>query len=154
VPRKIFKGFKKACHTLYKFDSLPELDFARLCERDPAVLKWLRPATSQFDIWWGKDRRRYEPDFVVETADRIYLVEIKASNEVNNADVQEKGRAGAEYCKNVSAYNAELDESGKPKGKPWEYVLIGVDKESMPPNYTFEVVISGKTPIEFLAEQQ
>jgi len=118
VRQKVFKGFQKACHTLYKFDSMPELAFARVLEQDSNVLKWLRPAPKQFNIYWGRLRQNYEPDFVVETADKIFLIEVKAANEISDPDVQEKGRAGAEYCRTVSEWNAVNG------GKPWEYAMI------------------------------
>lgn len=50
IPNKVFSGFRKACHTLYKFDSKTEKDFAVILEQDRAVLKWLRPASNQFPI--------------------------------------------------------------------------------------------------------
>jgi len=118
---KVFKGFKKACHTLYKFDSSPELVLARVLELDPDVKKWLRPAPKQFNIIWGKHRLNYEPDFIVETADKIYMVEVKARNEIDTHEVQEKARAGAEYCRTVSDWNARNG------GKPWEYAIIADD---------------------------
>jgi len=79
IPSKVFSGFKKACHNLYKFDSKAEKDFAIILEDDKKdVLKWLRPAISQFAMYWKHNSQRYIPDFVVETADTIYMVEIKA----------------------------------------------------------------------------
>ena len=53
VRRKIFTGFKKACHTLYKFDSNTERTFAIVLENDPYVQKWMRPAPRQFNIYYG-----------------------------------------------------------------------------------------------------
>jgi len=67
IPSKVFSGFKKACHSLYKFDAKGEKDFAAILENDKAVVKWLRPAPKQFKIYWDHNARTYEPDFVVET---------------------------------------------------------------------------------------
>ena len=53
VKGKIFKGFKKACHTLYKFDSNTERIFAMVLENDAEVLKWMRPSPKQFNIYYG-----------------------------------------------------------------------------------------------------
>ena len=50
VRSKVFKGFKKSCHTLYKFDSETERTFAIVLENDPKVLKWMRPSPKQFNI--------------------------------------------------------------------------------------------------------
>jgi len=145
VRQKVFKGFKKACHTLYKFDSLPELDFARVLEQDGDVLKWLRPAPKQFNIYWGRHRQNYEPDFVVETADKIYLVEVKAENEIPSPDVQEKARAGAEYCHTVSEWNATHD------GKAWEYALVS--DRAIRLNSSFRYLYDTRSQLEIALEE-
>ena len=51
--------------------------FAVILENDKAVLKWLRPAQNQFHIYWKHNSKSYHPDFVVETADMIYIIETK-----------------------------------------------------------------------------
>lgn len=50
IPNKVFSGFRKAYHNLYKFDSKTEKDFSVILEQDRAVIKWLRPASNQFHI--------------------------------------------------------------------------------------------------------
>jgi type III restriction enzyme len=123
VKSKIFSGFRKAGHTLYKFDSDTERTFAVVLENDKDVLRWLRPAPRQFNIYWGHSgANRYEPDFVVETAEAIYMCEPKASNKMQDADVLEKKEAAEEYCRAASEFNAENG------GKPWRYVLISHDE--------------------------
>ena len=120
IPKKLFTGFKKACHTFYKFDGKSEKDFAQILEDDPSpfVCKWLRPAPSQFRIFWNNNSSRYEPDFVVETHSAIFMVEIKKDSELHSPEVRDKARAGLEYCKHVTKYNLEHAE------KPWKYLLI------------------------------
>jgi len=119
---KVFKGFNKSCHSLYKFDSSTEKQFAVILEDDNAVLKWMRPAKKQFNIWWDKySRQQYEPDFVVETADCIYMAEIKMSGEIESEVVQLKAQAGKKYCAAATEFNA------KHGGKPWKYLLIPHD---------------------------
>jgi type III restriction enzyme len=118
----VFAGFGKACHFEYTFDSMPELEFARLLEHDAAVTKWMRPAPAQFHIYWDRQSKKYEPDFVVETQAGIFLVEIKASNELNNSDVLQKAEAAKIYCQQATEYALK---NGK---KTWEYVLIPHDK--------------------------
>lgn len=118
IPAKVFSGFKKACHNLYKFGSRTEKDFAWILEDDKSVLKWLRPAEKQFHIYWNHNSRRYHPDFVVETDSAIYLVETKKESDVDSSDVQEKARAAVQYC----AYATEFTTHHE--GKPWKYVLI------------------------------
>lgn len=134
VPRYVFRGFEKACHREYKFESGTEKDFAIVLENDRTVEKWLRPAQRQFRIYWDKTSRQYMPDFVVETADAIYLVETKKAKEVDSAEVQDKKRAAKEYCRNASDYNAENG------GKPWHYLLIPHDEVRS--NSTFEFFVS------------
>ena len=117
VKKYIFTGFLKSYYVTYKFDSSTELDFAYLLENDDEVLRWLRPVPNQFRIYWGNGAHRYEPDFVVETKDAIYMAEPKEAREMNNEAVLEKKQAAQEYCKVVS----------KETSKPWRYVLIPHD---------------------------
>ena len=51
IPKYLFESFKKSAHERYRFDSKVEKDFATLLEEDPSVLKWLRPAKTQFNIY-------------------------------------------------------------------------------------------------------
>ncbi len=118
IPSKVFSGFKKACHNLYKFDSKTEKDFAIILENDKAVLKWLRPAQRQFHIYWKHNSKQYHPDFVVETQEAIYMVETKKEGDLEDADVQEKTQAALEYCKNATDFTTQNS------GKQWKYVLI------------------------------
>ncbi|MEI8173144.1 MAG: DEAD/DEAH box helicase family protein, partial [Deltaproteobacteria bacterium] len=82
VPSKVFSGFKKACHNLYKFDSKTEKDFAVILEQDREVSKWLRPAAKQFRIYWKHNSRQYHPDFVAEAKDAIYMIETKKEADI------------------------------------------------------------------------
>ena len=83
VPKLLYNGFRKALHPMYKFDSAPEKRFAIVCEQSPEVIKWLRPAPKQFNLYYGNSQR-YEPDFVVETENTMYLVEIKGEDKLND----------------------------------------------------------------------
>lgn len=118
IPTKVFTGFFKASHTLYKFDSKTEKDFAIILEDDKEVLKWLRPAGNQFHIYWQHNSRQYHPDFVAETDESIYMVETKKEGDIESFEVQGKARAALEYCKHASDYTTQNN------GKPWKYILI------------------------------
>ena len=118
IPSKIFSGFKKTYHLLYKFDSKSEKDFAIILEQDKEVIKWLRPAPNQFKIYWEHNSRQYRPDFISETADAIYMIEIKKESEMEDTQVNDKARAAMEYCKYATEYTS------KNEGKAWKYVLI------------------------------
>jgi len=46
IKKKVVGHFEKACHTAYKFDSVPEHIFSIVLERSDNVQKWMRPAGS------------------------------------------------------------------------------------------------------------
>ena len=134
VKTKVFKGFKKACHTLYKFDSNTERIFSIVLEKDSDVLKWMRPSAKQFNIYYGPGGlSKYEPDFVVETLNTIFIVETKANNEINSETVKEKAIAAREFCRAVTEWNTEND------GKPWEYALISHDEVHLQSSFMYLV---------------
>ena len=60
----------------------------------------------------------YEPDFVVETTDRILLAEVKAGNELQDPVVLAKAQAAVKWCRAASQHAAESE------GKPWSYLLV------------------------------
>lgn len=118
IRQKVFSGFKKACHNLYKFDSKTEKDFAIILENDTEATKWLRPAGNQFRIYWDHNSKQYEPDFIVETNDTIYMVETKKADDIKTDEVQDKKRAAQQYCNHASLY---AKDNG---GKEWKYMII------------------------------
>ena len=143
VKGKIFKGFKKACHTLYKFDSNTERIFAMVLENDAEVLKWMRPSPKQFNIYYGPGGySRYEPDFVVETENEIFMVETKAQKDLKDADVLEKAKAATVYCEATSTWNADH------AGKPWHYALVSHDEVRI--NSGFKYLMENRVPPEQL----
>lgn len=113
----LFEGFKKAVFSTAKFDSKPELLFARILEREDEVINWLRPAPMEFNITYNRGRH-YIPDFVVETSDTYYIVEVKGEDKLKDPDVIAKGKRTVQYCNVVSKWAAK---NGK---KPWRYVFI------------------------------
>ena len=114
---KVFGNMNKACHEFYKFDSMPEKEFAELIDKpESEVLKWLRPAPRQFQIVW-QDSKTYEPDFLIETADKIYIVEIKRHSDRDNKDVLAKQTATLKHIEMINSCK-ELN------AKTWEYLLI------------------------------
>ena len=129
LPSKVFNGFEKSCHDKYKFDSIPEKKFAEILEKPNEVIKWLRPATRQFNIWYNNNSDRYVPDFVAETLDTIFLIEIKAENALEDKVVKMKTDAAINYCKTASVINKQRKEKG------WKYALIPHDKTNA--NMTF-----------------
>lgn len=118
IRNKVFGGFVKAYHKIYKFDSKTEKDFATILEQDKDCIKWLKPALSQFNINYGRPSKNYNPDFIVETSDYIAMVETKKKDDIETEQVQSKAQAAYHYCKHASDYNQKVD------GKPWKYILI------------------------------
>jgi type III restriction enzyme len=133
IPSKVFSGFRKACHPLYKFDSKTEKDFAAILEQDRDVLKWLRPAPKQLRIYWKHNSRQYHPDFVAETGDAIYMIETKKEGDIETSDVQEKTEAALLYCRNATEFTTQNG------GKPWKYILIPHNAVMI--NMSFETLI-------------
>jgi type III restriction enzyme len=131
---KVFNGFSKSCHDKYKFNSIPEKRFAEIIENSDDVIKWLRPASKQFNIWYNNNSDRYVPDFVAETADLIYLIEIKAENELDDKIVKMKEEAAINYCKNATEINKVRKE------KAWKYAIIPHDKTDT--NMTFKKLVT------------
>lgn len=136
IRKFIYTGFVKSYYVEYKFDSKTELDFANVLEADGNVIRWLRPARSQFNIYWNNGSKRYEPDFIVETADCIYMVETKALKDISDDDVQAKKKAAEEYCKNATEYTL------KNGGKPWKYVLLRHDIVDRTRSFKYLMAIS------------
>lgn len=116
----LFHDIKYGIHDKAKFDSKPERNFAVLLEHEGNagnVIQWLRPAPREFDITYNKGKH-YEPDFVVETKDIIYLVEIKGEDKLNDPDVLAKKERSIKYCQTVTAWNVANGY------KPWKYLFI------------------------------
>jgi type III restriction enzyme len=118
MPKYVFGGFKRCLYPVQKFDSDAERILAVILDRDTE--KWFKPAKGQFQIFYkqGADHLEYQPDFVAETGDAIYMLEPKASNQMEDAIVLAKKEAAIKWCKNASDYALANG------GKPWRYVLI------------------------------
>ena len=113
----LFEGIKNGVFSEAKFDSKPELVLARVLETDTDVQNWLRPAPHEFNITYNHGHL-YEPDFVVETEDAIYLVEVKGEDKLNDPDVIAKKKRGIQYCEIATRW-------GKANGyKEWRYLFI------------------------------
>ena len=121
----LFCDIKRGVFENAKFDSLPELVLARVLETETGdVENWLRPSPREFNITYNHGHT-YEPDFVVETKDTIYLVEVKGEDKLQDPDVIAKKKRGIQYCEVVSRW-------GKVNGyKEWKYLFIP-SKQIMP----------------------
>ncbi|WP_346014665.1 DEAD/DEAH box helicase [Thiocystis violacea] len=121
MAKYLFGGFKRCLYPVQKFDSEAERILAVILDRETE--KWFKPAKGLFQIFYrlGADHPEYQPDFVAETADAIYMLEPKKRTAMNDADVMAKKDAAEEWCENATSYNL------KHGGKPWIYRLIPHD---------------------------
>ncbi len=121
MPRYLFGGFERCLYPVQKFDSEAERILAVILDRETE--KWFKPAKNLFQIFYrlGADHHEYQPDFVAETADVIYMLEPKKRTALNDADVVAKKDAAENWCENATNYGLEHG------GKPWIYQLIPHD---------------------------
>jgi len=122
MAKYLFGGFARCLYPVQKFDSDSERKLAVVLERDAE--KWFKPAKGQFQIFYrkGADHLEYQPDFVAETADIIYMLEPKMRKEMEDPDVLAKKEAATQWCVYASDHAATYD------GKPWRYLLIPHDE--------------------------
>lgn len=121
IRKMIFGGFNKCLYDVQKFDSDTERKFALVLERES--IKWFKPVSKQFQIYYkdGLNHREYMPDFVAEYEGKVFMIETKASRDMDDPLVKAKAEAAEQWCVRASEY---LVENG---GKPWEYRLIAHD---------------------------
>ncbi|MGJ5029106.1 DEAD/DEAH box helicase [Bradyrhizobium sp. HKCCYLS2038] len=121
MSKYLFGGFARCLYPVQKFQSDAERKLAIILERE--ALKWFKPAKGQFQIYykWGADNPEYQPDFVAETRDRIFMLEPKAANQMTDSEVLAKRDAAVSWCKHAS------DHALGHGGKPWTYALIPHD---------------------------
>lgn len=127
IGKYLFEGYKKTLYPKVAFDSTPEKVFSVVLEKDKRVIKWLRPPKGGLPVHYKGGE--YNPDFIVETGDKKYIVEIKAENELRDAEVKDKALAGTKWCQKAS----EIERS-----KKWEYKLVP------------DTAVSGEKDFEFI----
>ncbi len=64
----------------------------------------------------------YSPDFLVRTADAVYVVETKSQADLSNENVNRKRRAALAWCSRINSLPEE-----KRSDRVWRYVLLGQD---------------------------
>lgn len=62
----------------------------------------------------------YSPDFLVRTADMVFIVETKAQSALSDENVQRKQRAAIAWCEQINSLPAEQRDK-----REWYYVLLG-----------------------------
>ncbi len=118
MAKYLFGGFARGLYPVAKFQSDPERVLAVILDRD--ALKWFRPAKGQFKLFYklGGEHLEYQPDFVAETGDMLYMLEPKRADDMQDAEVLAKQDAAVKWCKLASEHAAAYD------GKRWQYVLV------------------------------
>lgn len=121
MAKYLFGGFKRCLYPMQKFQSDAERKLSVILERE--ALKWFKPAKGQFQLFYksGVEQLEYQPDFVAETSDLVYMLEPKARNQMEDTDVLAKKAAAVQWCRNASNHAASY------QGKPWHYALIPHD---------------------------
>lgn len=115
IKNYLFEGYRKSYYPVNSFDSDDERRFAVVLEDDEGVVRFIKPPLNQLGLFY-RAGKQYNPDFLVETKDCKYMVEVKAANQVNNEEVQEKARAGVKWCECASKVDAD--------DKKWKYRLV------------------------------
>jgi type III restriction enzyme len=80
-----------------------------------------KPGRNQFKIEYRRGDQ-YEPDFVVETQTEKLICEVKARNELEDADVLAKARAARTWIGYANSHAETMS------GKRWRYILIPHDE--------------------------
>jgi type III restriction enzyme len=124
MARYLFGGFKRCLYREQKFQSDSERKMAVILDRE--ALKWFKPAKGQFSIYyrWMGDHPEYQPDFVAESGDVVYMVETKERRDMNSPEVLAKKESAVRWCRHTSDYVRTYS------GKPWQYLLIPHDAVS------------------------
>jgi len=111
IKRTIITDYKKTLYSENTFDTKEEKWLADILHRDKKVIKWVRNP-KKFGIRWKFGT--YYPDFVIETEAVMYIIEVKATNEINDEEVRKKAEAAIEWCEMISEFTKQK----------WEYKLI------------------------------
>lgn len=110
-------------YPLQKFDSDTDRKLAVILERD--ALRWFKPARGQFQIYYksAAEHLEYQPDFVAETVDKVYMLEPKMRKELDDPIIIAKQASALKWCANNAT-----DHTSSYGGKPWRYLLIPHDE--------------------------
>jgi type III restriction enzyme len=118
MAKYLFGGFARCLYPVQKFQSDSERTLSVILERE--ATKWFKPANGQFQIYYSHDggQPEYQPDFVAETGDTIYMLEPKAQNQMDDPVVLMKRDVAVLWCQRAS------DHAATYQGKQWKYLLI------------------------------
>ena len=115
IRKYVFSGYKKSYYEKNGFDSDAERKLSVVLETDDKVLRWIKPPLNQLGIYYSAGSQ-YNPDFLVETSDSKFMIEVKEDREIESKDVQLKKTEGELWCKYATIVDAD--------NKKWKYRLI------------------------------
>ncbi|MGJ5715302.1 DEAD/DEAH box helicase family protein [Staphylococcus equorum] len=128
----IFNNFKKNIFDIAKFDSEPEVKMARILETDSLVDKWIRPHKKDLNLIYNSGKL-YQPDFIVETNEAFYILEIKGEHLLDDQDIHAKNNRAISYCKVVNNWSKNNNR------KKWIFLFI--PSKVIKTNFSFRYLI-------------
>lgn len=102
-----------------------EKAFMEMLEQDSDVLSWLKIDENQHSfakIFYIREDGLlacYHPDFLIATKEKIYLIETKGQDKVDDANVKRKKVAATEWVRKINTL-----QPANRMGKEWTYVLV------------------------------
>jgi type III restriction enzyme len=121
MAKYLFGGFEHCLYGSEKFQSDPERRLAVILERER--FKWFRPRKGQFQLFYksGSEHLEYQPDFVAEGLDNLFMFEVKRADQMEDDEVRAKREAGVKWCQLATEYAKSTGE------RQWAYALIPHD---------------------------
>ncbi len=142
IRQYLYTGYKKSYYPDNGFDSDDERQLAVILEEDQEVLRWIKPPLNQMGLFY-KAGHQYNPDFIVETDDSKYLVEVKASNMTKDEDVLDKAKAAIKWCECATGVDADR--------KKWKFKLVS--GQNIAVGSTFKYTVGMSENLEGLANE-
>ena len=141
----VFSGFQKCCYQLQKFDSNPEKEFCEILEDSKGIISWLKinwdigiKLNIKYEDPVTHNMKLYIPDFIIESKDYKYILEIKAKKDIFDLDVQSKKEAAERWCDFATTFEKRGEHY-----KGWKYILITDDFIKL--DTTFRYIIGNKS---------
>lgn len=136
IKKYLFTGYKKAYYPQNAFECEGERIFSIVLEEDPEVLRWIKTPPNQLGIFW-KAGQQYNPDFLVETSNMKYMVEVVPEKEIVSADTISKAKEAVSWC--MYATTADPDK------KRWKYCLLS--EKNIAAGNTCRYILSTAQPV-------
>ena len=103
-------GFERQVITKLLNPSPEVLAFAKLDRKHDLIIAWRDDRGIQ---------RKYEPDFIVKTTDRMFLFETKGDHLIGDPSTALKAQAAVAWCKAASTVTPPREQS-----QDWEYIIL------------------------------